>query len=70
MTQPETCDAAGDAISLWLRCNSCPYGGILSSQNAVDDYTSGSVISCLSSFMSCQILMSFYIYLSLNYSIP
>ena len=31
MTRPDTCGAAGGAISLWLNVNDCPFGGIVSS---------------------------------------
>ena len=45
MTLPETCSAAGGAISLWINILSCPdYGGIISSRR---DESSGFRIHCV-----------------------
>ena len=48
MTRPETCCAAGGAISVWLKVNGCPGGseGFISSR-AISG-TSGFVIYCYS----------------------
>ena len=47
MTQPETCGAAGIAISLWMNVIDCPWaGGIVSS---VQSGKTGSHIYCTSS---------------------
>ena len=43
MTRPETCGAAGGAISLWINVIECGYGGIISSW--VEGFT-GSNIFC------------------------
>ena len=47
MTRPDTCGAAGGAISLWLNFLECtsPYGGIVSSRTPS---TRGSIIFCAS----------------------
>ena len=44
MTRPETCGAAGGAISVWMKINDCPSGdgGIVMS-SAV---TTGAIIYC------------------------
>ena len=53
MTRPETCGAAGGAISLWVNVTDCaPGGGILSS---LTDGTSGSLIFCQGTYLRyCQ----------------
>ena len=43
MTRPETCGAAGGAISVWINLIGCTHGGIIST--LVYD-SSGSVIAC------------------------
>ena len=43
MTRPDTCGAAGGAISLWLNVNDCPSGGIVSSHQ---DGTTSVLIDC------------------------
>ena len=48
MTRPETCGAAGGAISLWMNIIDCPYdAGILSSHKSL---TTGFRTICLGSF--------------------
>ena len=42
MTRPETCGAAGGAISVWLKVIACPFGGIISSFGP----STGSRIAC------------------------
>ena len=49
MTRPETCGAAGGAISLWVKVIDCPMtGGIISSQiygsSGIDIYCASTVI--------------------------
>ena len=45
MTQPETCGAAGGAISLWVRVLACPtFGGIVTSAN--NPITTASALYC------------------------
>ena len=48
MTRPETCGAAGGAISLWVKVIECvaDRGGIVSSRSSS---SSGSIIYCTSS---------------------
>ena len=50
MTRPETCDAAGGAISLWVNIIDCPgYVGIISSYGpAVSISITGTLIQCTS----------------------
>ena len=45
ITRPDTCGAAGGAISLWMNLLECPslYGGIITSRTP---WTRGSKISC------------------------
>ena len=43
MTRPETCGAAGGAISVWINLIDCMLGGIISS---LVHGSSGSVIAC------------------------
>ena len=49
MTQPETCGAAGGAVSLWLKINDCPKNaGILSTANGSTNISQeGISIHCL-----------------------
>ena len=45
MTQPETCGAAGGAVSLWMKLVECPdWAGVISSWTR----TTGFVIYCAS----------------------
>ena len=43
MTRPETCGAAGGAISVWINLIDCTHGGIIST---LVQGSSGSVIDC------------------------
>ena len=58
MTRPETCDAAGGAISLWMKVTDCPpYSGIVSSIQFSG--TTGSHIYCSSGSIWYDILPIF-----------
>ena len=45
MTQPDTCSAAGGAISLWLKVNECPDGAGIFTTTQYEKST-GSFIVC------------------------
>ena len=45
MTRPETCGAAGGAISLWVNLFDCPFGAIIST---LVDGSQGAAINCFS----------------------
>ena len=38
MTRPETCGAAGGAISVWVNVVDCHFGGIISSGAVITSY--------------------------------
>ena len=64
MTRPETCGAAGGAVSVWVKVTECPGEieggiGIITSQSS--DQKTGFSIMCLSSEIGCVNIIHYYI---------
>ena len=56
MTQPDTCDATGGAISVWVKVIECnEYDGIISSLTGSPNKSTGSAIDCWNGYIGYDI---------------